>query len=379
MLFRSREKGLKGGVIYQDGQFDDSRLAINLAQSCVEQGGCVINHARVTSIMHKESGDLDGVTVIDNETDISYIVKAKSVINATGVFVDDIMQMDKPTGEHLVRPSQGVHLVLDKSFLQSDYAIMKPKTDDGRVLFAVPWHNKVVVGTTDTLRESAEFEPVALDSEIEFILNTAGRYMTRKPTRADVLSVFAGLRPLAAPKKDSKKTKEISRSHKIVVSESNLITIIGGKWTTYRRMAQDCVDKAISLGLLDKRECGTKDFKIHGYLENPDLTDHMYVYGTDAEGINAIIEESADKGAKLHSEYDYTVAEVIWAVRNEFARTVEDILARRVRLLFVDARVAMEVSHKVAEIIANELGHDEKWIEKEVIQFKKIAANYILG
>ena len=373
-----REKGLKGGVIYQDGQFDDARLAINLAQSTLEQGGCVVNHARVTSITHAKSGEVNGVTVVDNETGVSYGVGAKCVINATGVFVDDIMQMDKPTGEHLVRPSQGVHLVLDKSFLQSDYAIMIPKTDDGRVLFAVPWHNKVVVGTTDTLRDRAEFEPIALESEVEFILNTAGRYMTRKPTREDVLSVFAGLRPLAAPKKDSKKTKEISRSHKIVVSDSNLITIIGGKWTTYRRMAQDCVDKAIALGILEKRECGTKYFKIHGYYENPDLTNHMYVYGTDAEGINAIIEESADKGAKLHSDYDYTVAEVIWAVRKEFAMTVEDVLARRVRLLFIDARVAIEVAQKVAEIIADELGHDQKWIEKEVACFKKIAANYIL-
>ena len=374
-----REKGLKGGVIYQDGQFDDSRLAINLAQSCIEQGGCVINHARVTSLTHKKSGELTGVTVVDNETGTSYVVVAKSVINATGVFVDDIMQMDKPTGDHLVRPSQGVHLVLDKSFLQSDYAIMIPKTDDGRVLFAVPWHDKVVVGTTDTLREKAEFEPIALDSEIEFILNTAGRYMTRKPTRADVLSVFAGLRPLAAPKGEGKRTKEISRSHKIVISQSNLITIIGGKWTTYRRMAQDCVDKAISLNLVDSRECGTKNFKIHGYMENPDLSNHMYIYGTDAVGIQALIEQSVEMGQKLHSEYDYTVAEVVWAVRSEFALTIEDVLARRVRLLFVDARVAVEVSQKVAEIIAGELGHDEKWVEKEVAKFKKIAANYILS
>lgn len=374
-----RKSGLKGGVIYHDGQFDDSRLAINLAQSCVEKGGVALNHTKVTSLIHAKDGKICGVKVMDNETSKTYEIKAKSVVNATGVFVDDIMQMDKPTGEHLVRPSQGVHIVLDKSFLQSDYAIMIPKTDDGRVLFAVPWHDKVVVGTTDTLRDTPELEPIALDKEIEFILNTAGRYMTRKPTRADVLSVFAGLRPLAAPKKEGKSTKEISRSHKVMVSENNLVSIIGGKWTTYRRMAQDTIDKIIELKLLTSKECGTKHLKIHGYKLNPDLSNHLYVYGSDITIIEEICRENTINSEKLNSKYVYSVAEVIYAARFEMARTVEDVLARRVRVLFLDARVAIEIAPRVAQIMAKELGYDQAWVDNQVKEFTKVATNYILN
>ena len=373
-----RVDGLKGGVVYHDGQFDDSRLAVNLAQSCVENGGCPINRMKVTAILHGSDGRARGVKVQDLMNGQEYEVKAKAVINATGIFVDSIMEMDVPTHEHMVKPSQGVHLVLDKSFLQSDYAIMIPKTDDGRVLFAVPWHDKVVVGTTDTLREHPELEPQALESEIEFILNTAGRYLTRKPQRSDVLSVFAGLRPLAAPKKEGKSTKEISRSHKIFVSENKLITITGGKWTTYRRMAEDTVDKAIELNLLEKKACVTKKFRIHGYQLNPDLNNHLYIYGSDIQAIKTLMQSDPAMAEKLHPKYDYTVAEVVWAVREEMALNVEDILARRVRLLFLDARVAAEVAPKVARIVAKELGYDQAWIDGQVKEFTDLAGRYIL-
>lgn len=373
-----RQEKLKGGVVYHDGQFDDSRLAINLAQSCTEQKGCPLTHMKVTSLIHNSAGQVAGVKAEDRETGKSYQVKARTVINATGVFVDSIMQMDVPTGEHLVRPSQGVHVVLDKSFLQSDCAIMIPKTDDGRVLFAVPWHDKVVVGTTDTLRDKPELEPRALEQEIDFILNTAGRYMVKKPQRSDVLSVFAGLRPLAAPKKEDKSTKEISRSHKIIVSKNKLITITGGKWTTYRRMAEDTVDKAIELQLLPKRECVTKNFRIHGYRPDPDLADHLYIYGSDADAIRKLMVSDPQMAEKLHPRYDYTVAEVVWAVREEMALSVEDVLARRVRLLFLDARIAVEVAPKVARIMAKELGRDKTWETQQVADFQQIAQNYIL-
>lgn len=373
-----RQEGLKGGVVYHDGQFDDSRLAVNLAQSCVENGGCAINRMKVTGLLHDAQGLVAGVKVKDMVLGHTYQVKAKSVINATGVFVDQIMQMDVAEHEHIVRPSQGVHVVLDKSFLQSDYAIMIPKTDDGRVLFAVPWHDKVVVGTTDTVREKPELEPQALEQEIEFILNTAGRYMTRKPQRSDVLSVFAGLRPLAAPKKGGKSTKEISRSHKIIVSRNKLVTIIGGKWTTYRRMAEDTVDKAIGLGLLPKRECVTKNFRIHGYRPDPDLTNHLYIYGSDMDALHKLMESDAGMAEKLHPKYDYTVAEVVWAVREEMALDIEDVLARRVRLLFLDAPVAVEMAPKVAAIVAKELGYDQAWIDKQVAAFKELSKHYIL-
>lgn len=373
-----RKKGLKGGVIYHDGQFDDSRLAINIMQSCVENGVCVLNHTKVNEMLHNNDGKVCGVIVEDLLKGTEYKVKAKSVVNAAGIFVDNVMQMDSKTNEVMVKPSQGIHLVLDKSFLNSDYAIMIPKTDDGRVLFAVPWHDKVVVGTTDTLMEHPTAEPIALESEIQFVLDTAGRYMSKKPKRSDVLSVFAGLRPLAAPKKEGKSTKEISRSHKIILSKNNLITITGGKWTTYRKMAEDVVDKAISLGLLPKKKCLTTSYKIHGYRKNPNLSDHLYVYGSDEKYILDLMNSSKTMAEKIHPNYDFTVAEVIWAVRNEMACDVEDVLARRVRLLFLDARAAIEAAPKVAEILAVELEKDNLWIAEQIKKFSNLASNYIL-
>lgn len=374
-----KSEGLKGGVIYHDGQFDDSRLAINLAQSCVENGGCAVNHVKVTGIIHNGEGKAAGVVAVDGESGKTYNVAARAVINAAGVFVDDIMQMDTPTGHRMVKPSQGVHLVFDKSFLNSDYAIMIPKTSDGRVLFAVPWHDKVVVGTTDIVREKAELEPLPLEEEINFILKTAELYMVRKPERKDVLSVFAGQRPLAAPKKEGKSTKEISRSHKIIVSPNNLITITGGKWTTYRRMAQDTLDKAIELGCVAAAKCVTQSYQIHGYRPNPDLSNHLYVYGADMPSIEKLIASEPKMAEKLHPDYNYTVAEVVWAVREEMARNVDDILARRVRMLFIDARAASAAAQKVAEVVATELGYDAAWVETQVKEFRELASNYILS
>jgi glycerol-3-phosphate dehydrogenase len=271
----SQSKGLKGGVVYHDGQFDDSRMAVNLAQTCVEKGGTVVNHARVTAVTHAKDGKADGVKVLDRETGREYTVKAKSVVNAAGIYVDEVMAMDKPGHEKMITPSQGVHIVLDMKFLQSDYAIMVPKTSDGRVLFAVPWHDHVVVGTTDIVRQTPEAEPRPLKEEIDFILGTAALYMDPAPTYADIKSVFAGQRPLAAPKKEGKSTKELSRGHKIIVSDNEMITITGGKWTSYRLMAEDTVDRAIALGQLEPRKCVTKNMRIHGYRPNPNLADHM--------------------------------------------------------------------------------------------------------
>lgn len=244
----SVEKGLKGGVVYHDGQFDDSRMAINLAQTAVEQGAAVANYTAVERVLHGENGKACGVVVRDLVSGKEYTVTARCVINAAGIFVDEVMRMDEPDMPKMVVPSQGVHLVLDMKFLRSDYAIMVPKTSDGRVLFAVPWHDKVVVGTTDIQRPVPESEPKPLEEEIDFILGTAGLYMNPAPTRKDIVSVFAGQRPLAAPKKEGKNSKEVSRSHKIIVSDHDLITITGGKWTSYRRMAEDTIDRAIKPG-----------------------------------------------------------------------------------------------------------------------------------
>lgn len=372
-----RKKGMKAGVIYHDGQFDDSRLAINIAQTAVDAGACVLNYMKVTNLIKKE-GKVCGVEVMDMETGEQHVVKSKVVINATGVFADDILQMDEPGIKPTVRPSQGVHLVLDASFLQSDYAIMIPKTADGRVLFAVPWHDKVVVGTTDTLMKHALLEPVALEQEIDFILNTAGKYLTKTPQRKDVLSVFAGLRPLAAPRSEDKKTKEISRSHKLIVEKSGLITIIGGKWTTYRKMAQDTIDLAYAKMHLKAPECVTETYKIHGCKENPDYNDPLYVYGTDAEEIRSFIASSPTLGEKLHPQYTYSVGEIIWIVRNEMALTPEDVLARRLRILFLDAKAALEMAPRTARIIAAERQKDQQWIDMQIQSFSELTSNYIL-
>jgi len=370
-------QGLKGGVIYHDGQFDDSRMAINLAETCIEKGGTAINYTSVDSIIH-ENGKIVGVHITDRETGKGYDIKAKVVINAAGIFADDILGMDEPGKRKMIVPSQGVHLVLDMKFLQSDYAMMVPKTSDGRVLFVVPWHGKAIVGTTDTLVKESSLEPKALDEEVEFILKTASLYMDPAPTRKDVLSVFAGLRPLAAPEKEGKGTKEISRSHKIFVSKSNLITITGGKWTSYRHMAEDTINKAIRIGLIDDRKCVTKNMPIHGYRENPDLKEHLYIYGSDEPKIHQLIKDNPEFAEKLSDKYDYTVAEVVWAVREEMARTVDDVLARRVRLQFLDSREAEAITPKVAKIMAKELGKDDKWMDNQIKDYNIILKNYFL-
>lgn len=374
------QDGLRGGVVYHDGQFDDSRMGINLMQTAIEHGAVVVNYAEVTGLTKDDQNKIAGVDVRDTFTGNSYHLKAKVVVNATGIFVDELMQMDAPEKENIVRPSQGVHLVVDKSFLGGDTAIMIPKTSDGRVLFGVPWHDKVVLGTTDTPFKEFVLEPKALEEEIEFILRTAGQYLAKQPKREDVLSVFAGLRPLAAPKKnsDGSKTKEISRSHKIVVSDSGLITITGGKWTTYRDMAEDVINRAIKEIGLPELECKTKDLHIHGYKENVDRSNFNYVYGSDLEKINNLAKESPALAQKLHPNYDYTGAEVIWAVREEMAFTVEDVLARRLRILFLDARAAIDMAPKVAQIMAKEMDKDADWESSQVSEFVKLAQNYLL-
>ena len=371
-------KGLHGGVVYHDGQFDDSRLAINLAQTCLEQGATVLNYFRVTGLIKNVQQNITGVKAIDNETGTIYQIKAKTVVNATGVFVDELLQMDKPEDKPLVRPSQGVHIVIERSFMPSDEALMIPKTSDGRVLFVVPWHDKLVVGTTDTPINSHSLEPAALDVEIDFILNTAAKYLTKAPARKDVLSVFAGLRPLAAPQNDSSKTKEISRSHKLMVSSSGMITMIGGKWTTYRKMGEDAVDKAAEVGGLKSGVSKTRVLAIHGSLQGIDWKDPFYFYGSDKEAVLALANENTDWGEKLHPKYDYLQAEVIWAVRREMARTIEDVLARRMRILFLDARAAIEAAPVAAKLMAEELGKDTVWQQEQIAAFTKLAQAYLL-
>lgn len=373
------EKDLIGGVIYYDGQFDDSRLAINLCQTIIENDGVALNYFKVTDLLKDEDGLVCGVKAKDMETEEEFTIKSKSVINATGVFADDILKMNDSKAKKMITPSQGVHIILDKSFLQSDSAIMIPKTSDGRVLFAVPWHNKVVVGTTDTPINHTSLEPKALEEEIDFILTTAGQYLKKDPTRKDVLSIFAGLRPLAAPEEgEEAKTKEISRSHKLIVSLSGLVTITGGKWTTYRKMAEDTIDKASMVAGLEEKKCVTENMPIHGYVKKTKYDNHMYIYGSDQMKILRLIVGDKKMGDKLHKNLPFLKCEVLWAVRHEMARTVEDVLARRVRALFLDARASIEMAEDVAEIMAKELNFNKKWIKNQVKEYTDLAKSYIL-
>lgn len=368
--------GLIGGVSYSDGQFDDARLALNLAQTASEYGGVLLNYTKVTGLT-KVGGYVNGVSFVDTETNRSFSLKAKVVINATGVFVDEILKMDVPSGRAIVRPSQGAHVVLDSSFLKGDSALMIPKTPDGRVLFAVPWHGKVLVGTTDTPLNEHSLEPKPMDEEIDFILTTAGKYLTKEPSRSDVLAAFAGLRPLAAPGKDTDSTKEISRSHKLIISKSGLITITGGKWTTYRRMAMDVVDKAIELGKLAPKKCMTQDIKIHGYVAEMQTGD-LGLYGADADGIRSLINARPELGGVMQAGFKYVKAEVVWMVRNEMSRTIEDVLSRRMRLLFLDAKGALMLAPAVAKVMAEELSKDEQWINAQVAEFTGLVSQYLL-
>jgi glycerol-3-phosphate dehydrogenase len=373
------QKKLRGGVVYHDGQFDDSRLAINLMQTAAEKGAISVNYVKVTGLV-KENGKVTGVMAHDEIGGESFELKGRCVVNATGIFVDDVIQMDNGKAEPMVRPSQGIHLVVDRSFLGGDDAIMIPKTSDGRVLFGVPWHNRVILGTTDTPVKEFMLEPRPLEEEIDFILNTSAAYLTRPPQREDVLCVFAGLRPLAAPKRnrDEKKTKEISRRHKLISSDSGLISITGGKWTTYRQMAQETVDLGIKKAGFSNRKCVTKEMKIHGYQPTTDHSNRLYVYGSDIGNILNLQKEKPEYAEKLHPEFDFTVAEVVWAVREEMAVTVDDVLARRVRALYLDARASMEMAPKVARIMAQELGKDDAWEKAQVEEFVKLANGYIL-
>ncbi len=361
-------KDLYGGVIYYDGQFDDARLAITLAQTAADQGACVLNYMKVIELI-KEGKLIKGVIAQDLESKEEVEIFAKAIINATGVFSDSIRKLDNQQDSNIIAPSQGVHLVLDKSFLASDTAIMIPHTDDGRVLFFVPWLNHVLLGTTDTPIKKISLEPKPLQEEVEFLLKYAKRYLTKDPTASEVLSAFAGLRPLVKVG-SAKNTAKLSRDHVIYVSESGLITIAGGKWTTYRKMAEDAVKKAILVAHLKEAPCKTENLPLHGHAEPQE--DPLSTYGSDAPKIKQI----PDWDKPLHPRLPYNTANVIWAVHEEMARTLEDVLARRTRALFLNAAASIEIAPAAAKIMAREMGKDASWEKEEIRTFTALAQNY---
>jgi len=369
-------KGLIGGIVYHDGQFDDSRMAMALARACAERGGLVLNYCKVCSMLKDTSGRINGVTAMDMASGSEFSLNAHLVVNATGVFTDDIARMDNPSSKATIKPSQGVHIVLDQSFLQSSSAIMIPKTDDGRVLFAIPWYNEVVVGTTDTPLDTISLEPVALEKEIDFILRTAERYLVKPPSRKDILCIFAGLRPLAANPDNPASTKEVSRRHKITLSPTGLLSITGGKWTTYRRMAEETIDKAIKAGILRNRKCVTSDLKLTSLSDN-NSAGRLHIYGEGSSQIEKIIEESPASGKPLVPGLPYTPAEIIWICRNEMPVNIEDVLARRTRALFLNARASAVIAPEVARIMADELGFDTDWQRDQIESFNDLIKNYL--
>ncbi|MBI5775641.1 MAG: glycerol-3-phosphate dehydrogenase/oxidase [Verrucomicrobia bacterium] len=355
-------RGLRGGVRYFDGQFDDARLAVCLAQTVFDHGGVALNYCKVTGLL-KEGGRVCGVMARDTESGREFEVRARAVINATGIFTDDIRRMDDHAVAPVMTASQGAHLVLPKSFLPGDSALMVPKTADGRILFAIPWHGRVLVGTTDTPVTEISLEPKPFAEEIEFLLAESAKYLAKAPARSDILSASAGLRPLV--KTGGGPTAKLARDHALFVSPAGLVTITGGKWTTYRKMAEDTVEKAIAVGGLEPRPCVTEGLRVHGAA------------GEDLRAAAELMSENPVWCEWLHPRLPSPVGEVIWAVRHEMARTVEDVLSRRTRALLLDARASREIAPRVAALLAAELGRDEQWRDAQVKEFSALAGNYL--
>jgi glycerol-3-phosphate dehydrogenase len=369
--------GLRGGVIYYDGQFDDTRLLIHLADTAADQGATLLNYAPVVEITRGADGFADGVVAIDRESGQRLTIPAHVVVNAAGIFADDVRRLAEPESQAMIAPSQGIHLVFKREFLRGNTAIMVPHTSDGRVLFAIPWHEHTVVGTTDTPIQEPSYNPLPFEEEIQFILDTAALYLSRPPQRSDVLSVYVGIRPLVKANGASSKTSSLSRDHTIHIDNSGLLTIVGGKWTTYRHMAEDCVNHAITLGELRDVPSKTHDLRIHGYKQEESLTS-LGVYGSDADKILALAAGDERLAQRLHPALPYIGAEVIWGVREEMARTLDDMLSRRTRALFLNAKAAIEMAPAVAALMAPELGQGKEWIDQQLRQFNELAEKYLL-
>jgi glycerol-3-phosphate dehydrogenase len=370
--------GLRGGILYYDGQFDDARLLISMVLTAVEQGAVALNYVRVSRITKGADGRVTGVVAHDVEADREIQIAGRIVINATGPFTDSVRQMADNEAAALVAPSQGIHLVFDRSFLPGRCAIMVPHTPDGRVMFAIPWHGHTLVGTTDTPVAQASLEPRPLDEEIAFVLDTAGRYFSRPPTRRDVLSAFAGIRPLVRGG-ETRITAALSRGHTIHVDPSGLLTITGGKWTTYRQMAEEVVGEAARQAGLPDKPCVTSTLRLHGY--DPDVLPFspLGLYGTDAAHIEQLTRSHPDLAEPLHPGQSCTGAQVVWAARAEMARTVEDVLARRCRALLLNARAAIQMAPRTAALLARELGRSETWQRTEVARFTELAQGYVVS
>jgi glycerol-3-phosphate dehydrogenase len=371
------QDGLTGGVVYYDGQFDDTRLLINMVATAAEQGATLINYARVTQLHKGADGIVNGLSWQDAESGETHDALAKVVINATGAFTDSVRRLGDTEASKMIAPSQGAHIILDRSFLPGDTAILVPHTKDGRVMFAIPWHNHTLVGTTDTPISEAVLEPVPMEQEIEFMLETASLYLAKRPTKADILSAWAGIRPLVKAG-DGKNTAALSRDHTVHIDQCGLLSIAGGKWTTYRNMAQDAVNQAATLGDLPDRDCVTKTLNIHGFTPNAEQFGPLAFYGTDALEIRKLIDANPALAERLDDALPYVAAEVVWAAREEMARSVEDVLARRTRALFLNSQAALRMAPKVAALLALEFSADKAWQLDQLAKFNEVAQGFVV-
>lgn len=375
-----KKENLRGGVIYYDGQFDDARLLITMAETAAERGAALINYAPVIALEGTNGGaKVDRVVARDEETGREFAARARVVVNATGAFCDGVRRLIDRDAAPLIAPSQGIHLVFRRSWLPGDSALMVPRTSDGRVMFAIPWQEHTLIGTTDTPIKEATLEPRSQNQEIKFLLDTAADYFAERPTEADVLSTFAGVRPLVKAPKGSGHTAALSRDHTIHVDSSGLLTITGGKWTTYRHMAEDCVNRAAELGGLDSRPCVTADLKMHGYRPDGESGGRFSAYGSDAGALEELGRDDAGLLTPLHPALSLCEAEVIWGARREMARTAEDVLARRSRALLLDAAAALEIAPRVAAVLAAELNRSEEWQRDQVAAFRTLAEQYMIS
>jgi glycerol-3-phosphate dehydrogenase len=392
LLPNIRQDGLRGGVIYHDGQFDDARLLISLLATAAKHGATVLNYAPAVGLRRDADKFISGVYAVDRETGDQFTAKARVVINAAGIFADEVRLLAQDNAPPMLAPSQGIHLVFDKSFLRADTAIMVPHTSDGRVLFAIPWHGHTLVGTTDTPIDEPSYEPAPFEHEIQFILETAAQYLSRPPRRQDILSAFVGIRPLVkAAGSDATRTSALSRDHTIHIDSSGLLTIVGGKWTTYRHMAEDAVNHAITLGRLDDAPCVTRNLRIHGYIppgtaqSGPQLTharwdsDPLRVYGSDAAAIRSLAASDPRLAQPLDPHLPIIGAQIVWAARHEMARTLDDVLARRTRALLLNAASAARMAPAAATLLAQQLGQNRAWADEQVETFLQLASQYNVG
>ena len=373
-----RRAGLKCGILYRDGQFDDARYAITLMRTLEDLGGVALNYAQVTGLLRR-AGKIEGVTVQESDTGEKFDVLARVVINATGAFTQSILQMESAEKAPPLALSQGSHFVLAKDYLPGTDALMIPKTDDGRVLFAIPWHEQVLVGTTDEAVPHSSAEPRATPKEKEFLIGHIRKFLGRSIDTGDVLSMWSGLRPLV--RKGNAATSKLSRDHQIVLSPGGLVSVMGGKWTTYRKMGEDTISSAIRASGLSARPSNTINLRLHGWQEHPtpDAVESDLVYGSDLDAIERIGVEDTTLNQRLHPHLPYRIREIIWAARHEQARTTEDILARRTRSLFLNAAAAIEVAPRVSQLLADELHRDENFRIRDLERFCEVARGYVFA